>query len=199
LENRNYIVYWDVHKLNEYGVPQTRKRFTLIASRVTTEKIIPEKSKNKPVVSDFIGEKNGFPKVEAGNKDNTEFQHSVAGLSKENLEALSKTPKNGGNSVKKRKYFTGKGFRDSYSRMSWDKPAPTITTKFFSISNGRFAHPEENRAISLREGATLQTFPKDYVFHAKSIAANARMIGNAVPPEFAKRIGEAIIKGLKNG
>ena len=199
LESRNYMVYWDVHKLNEYGVPQTRKRFSLIASRVTNDKIIPEKSNEKPVVKDFIGEKNGFPKVKASHKDNTKFQHTVAGLSKENLEALSKTPKNGGNSVKERKFFKGKGFKDSYSRMSWDKPAPTITTKFFSISNGRFAHPEENRAISLREGATLQTFPKNYVFYAKSMQANARMIGNAVPPEFARKIGKAIIKGFKNG
>ena len=199
LTERGYAVYYDIHKLNEYGVPQTRKRFSLIASRVTDEKIMPEKSKKKPIVKDFIGEKNGFPKVNAGHKDNTDFQHSVAGLSKENLEVLSKTPKNGGNSVKERKHFKGKGFKDSYSRMSWDKPAPTITTKFFSISNGRFAHPEENRAISLREGATLQTFPKDYVFYTKSMQANARMIGNAVPPEFAKRIGEAILNGLKNG
>jgi len=198
LENRGYKVYWDVHKLNEYGVPQTRKRFSLIASRVTNKKIIPEKAEYKPVVKDFIGKHNGFPKVKAGFKDETKFQHSVAGLSKDNLEALSQTPKNGGNSVKQRKYFKGKGFRDSYSRMSWDKPAPTITTKFFSISNGRFAHPEENRAISLREGATLQTFPKDYVFYAKSMQANARMIGNAVPPEFAKKIGEAIIKKSNN-
>jgi len=199
LENRGYKVYWDVYKLNEYGVPQTRKRFSLIASRVTDNKIIPEKSEHKPVVKDFIGEQNGFPKVQAGFKDNTKFQHSVAGLSKENLEVLNKTPKNGGNSVKQRKHFKGKGFRDSYSRISWDKPAPTITTKFFSISNGRFAHPEENRAISLREGATLQTFPKDYIFYANSMQANARMIGNAVPPEFARRIGEAIIKSIENG
>jgi DNA (cytosine-5)-methyltransferase 1 len=199
LEGKNYKVYWDVHKLNEYGVPQTRKRFSLIASRVTDKKIIPEKSDKKPIVKEFIGCKNGFPKIEARHKDNTKFQHSVAGLSKENLEVLAKTPKNGGNSIKERKHFKGKGFKDSYSRMSWDKPAPTITTKFFSISNGRFAHPEENRAISLREGATLQTFPKDYIFYAKSMQANARMIGNAVPPEFSKRIGEAIIKGLENG
>ncbi len=199
LEKRGYKVYWDVHKLNEYGVPQTRKRFSLIASRITENKIIPEKSTHNLIVKDFIGEHNGFPKVQAGFKDNSKFQHSVAGLSEENLEILSKTPKNGGNTVKQRKYFKGKGFRDSYSRMSWDKPAPTITTKFFSISNGRFAHPEENRAISLREGATLQTFPKDYVFYAKSMQANARMIGNAVPPEFARRIGEAIIKEVKNG
>lgn len=65
--------------------------------------------------------------------------------------------------------------------MWWHRQSPTITTKFFSVSNGRFAHPEENRAISIREGATLQTFPKDYVFKTTSIANTARMIGNAVP------------------
>ena len=198
LTKRNYQVHWDIHNLNEYGVPQTRKRFSLIASRITDNKIAPEKSNQKSLVRDFIGTHNGFPKVKVGYKDNTNFQHSVAGLSMQNLETLRETPKNGGNSVKKRKYFKGKGFGDSYSRMSWDKPAPTITTKFISISNGRFGHPEEDRAISLREGATLQTFPKDYVFYAKSMQANARMIGNAVPPEFAKRIGEAIIKETKN-
>jgi len=199
LEKCGYKVYWKIYKLNEYGVPQTRKRFSLIASRVTKNKIIPEKSQYKPKVKDFIGEHNNFPKVKAGHKDESDFQHIVAKLSKDNLKALSETPKNGGNSVKKRKYFKGKGFGDSYSRMSWDKPAPTITTKFISISNGRFGHPEENRAISIREGATLQTFSKNYIFHAKSMIANARMIGNAVPPEFARRIGKAIIKGTKNG
>ncbi|MCB0749328.1 MAG: DNA cytosine methyltransferase, partial [Ignavibacteriae bacterium] len=77
------------------------------------------------------------------------------------------------------------------------KPAPTITTKFFSISNGRFVHPEENRALSLREGAVLQSFPKDYKFKTKSIADTARIIGNAVPPEYAKRIGLSIIDNHK--
>ena len=72
------------------------------------------------------------------------------------------------------------------ARMSWDKPAPTITTKFHSISNGRFGHPEEDRGISLREGATLQTFPKTYMFKEKSIGKIAKQIGNAVPPELAK-------------
>ncbi len=199
LEYRGYKVHYDIFNLNEYGVPQTRKRFSLIASRVTNNKIIPEKVNERHIVRDFIGEENGFPKVNAGYKDNTSFQHSVSGLSKENLETLSKTPKNGGNSIKKRKYFKGKGFGDSYSRMSWDKPAPTITTRFISFSNGRFGHPEENRAISLREGATLQTFPKNYVFYAENMQANARMIGNAVPPEFARRIGESILRGVLDG
>jgi len=197
LKANGYKVKYDIYKFNEYGVPQTRIRFSLIASRIVSKEIIPEKSNKKLVVKDVLGVKNGFPKVEIGHKDNTSFQHSVAKLSKENLEVLNKTPKNGGNTIKVRKHFKGKGFGDSYSRMSWDKPAPTITTKFFSISNGRFAHPDENRAISLREGATLQTFTKDYVFYAKSMQANARMIGNAVPPEFARRIGEAIICAKK--
>ena len=85
-------------------------------------------------------------------------------------------------------------FKDTYGRMWWNRPAPTITTKFFSISNGRFGHPEENRAISIREGATIQTFPENYVFKTTSIAAAAKLIGNAVPPEYARQLGEAIKK-----
>ena len=199
LETRGFKIHYDIFNLNEYGVPQTRKRFSLIASRVTEEIIKPEKSDFKPVVKDFIGKNNGFPEISAGHTDNTDFQHTSAKLSKENLEIIKKTPKIGGISIKQRKHFKGKGFPDSYSRMFWDKPAPTITTRFISFSNGRFGHPEEDRALSLREGATLQTFPKDYVFYAKSMQANARMIGNAVPPKFAKGIGEAIIKAMENG
>lgn len=85
-------------------------------------------------------------------------------------------------------------FKDTFGRMWWNRPAPTITTKFYSISNGRFAHPEEDRGISLREGATLQTFPKNYIFKTNSIAATAKLIGNAVPCEYARRLGEIIIK-----
>lgn len=84
-------------------------------------------------------------------------------------------------------------FSDVYGRMYWDRTAPTITTRFLSISNGRFAHPEENRGISLREGALLQTFPRTYKFKGNSLASIARQIGNAVPPELAKRLAESII------
>jgi DNA (cytosine-5)-methyltransferase 1 len=78
--------------------------------------------------------------------------------------------------------------------MKWEKPAPTITTKFTSISNGRFAHPEEDRGMSIREGATLQTFPKSYIFPHERLSVSARIIGNAVPPMFARRLAETIIK-----
>ena len=83
--------------------------------------------------------------------------------------------------------------------MWWNRPASTITTKFYSISNGRFGHPEEDRALSLREGATLQTFPKNYVFKTNSIAATAKLIGNAVPCEYARRLGETIKTLEDNG
>jgi DNA (cytosine-5)-methyltransferase 1 len=206
LENSGYKVKYKVVNLNEYGVPQTRKRFTLVATRINNDFVFPEPSKFKnPTVKDFIGEVNGFPRLSAGHIDTSDLQNTVAKLSDKNMQRLIGTPPNCGNSswwrtdekLGRIKYH-GDSFKDSYSRMSWNKPAPTITTKFISISNGRFGHPEEHRAISIREGATLQTFPKNYVFHSSSFHDAARMIGNAVPPEYAKRIGQAIINSNLN-
>jgi DNA (cytosine-5)-methyltransferase 1 len=203
LNSNGYKVHFDVHEVSKYGVPQHRRRFTLIANRVTGKKIEPIKRRGKPLtVRDVLGVKNKFPKVEAGHKDNTPFMHTVAGLNKINIKRLTLTKRDGGTRLSyvnngklvpdchknNRKYFI-----DTYGRMWWDRPSPTITTKFFSISNGRFAHPEENRAISLREGAVLQSFPRNYIFKTKSISHTARMIGNAVPPEYARRVGLTII------
>lgn len=208
LEKRGYQVDYDIRNLNDYGVPESRKRFSLIANRVTNEKIFPKTKNSKPTVADFIGERNGFPKISAGHRDSTDFKHTSAGLSDNNLKRLRLTPKNGGsrkswaNTELQLEAYKKKNskisFNDTYGRMSWDKPAPTITTKFFSISNGRFAHPEEDRPISLREGATLQTFPKNFKFIASSISVVARMIGNAVPPLYAKQIGLTIVKNYES-
>ncbi|MDB4940242.1 MAG: cytosine methyltransferase [Candidatus Doudnabacteria bacterium] len=202
LESKGYKVHFEIVNMNDYAVPQSRKRFSLIANRVSKKAIFPKPTKDKrPTVADFIGQNNGFKKVKVGFKDTTPFNHSVAGLTKKNLLRLRKTEKNGGSWLSwsndkelKRKLYRGNGFIDNYGRMSWEKPAPTITTKFFSISNGRFAHPEEDRALSIREGATLQTFPKTYNFYSTSMTSIARMIGNAVPPEFAKKLGRTIIE-----
>lgn len=203
LENNGYTVHFGIHEVSEYGVPQHRKRFTLIANRVTDKKIEPEKKiLQRLTVRDVLGEQNGFPKILAGHKDNTPFLHTAAGLKDINIKRLALTEKDGGTRLAyadnpelapECHHNNKENFRDTYGRMWWDKPSPTITTKFFSISNGRFAHPEEDRAISLREGATLQSFPKDYIFKTTSIAATARMIGNAVPPKYAEAIGKAII------
>jgi DNA (cytosine-5)-methyltransferase 1 len=201
LENKGYKVNFKNVNLNDYGVPQTRKRFTLIASRITKNYIFPKPSRGKrPTVKDFIGKEKGFPAVDAGYQDKSLFQHTTSALSTKNLQRLTGTPPNCGDSgwwrtdkELGRLKYRGESFKDIYGRMSWDKPAPTITTKFFSISNGRFGHPEENRAISIREGATLQTFPRRYKFLTQSIEQAGKLIGNAVPPEYAKRIGKAIM------
>ncbi|RIW15545.1 DNA cytosine methyltransferase [Algoriphagus lacus] len=204
LKESNYKVHFDVHEVSEFGVPQHRKRFTLIANRVNSQEIIPIPTENKKVtVRDVLGEHNGFPKVSHGHKDNSDFLHSVASLSEKNLMRVLITPKNGGdrlayafNSALAPPCHFGKtdSFRDIYGRMWWDRPSPTITTKFFSISNGRFGHPEEDRAISLREGAVLQSFPKTYKFKGTSTEKIARMIGNAVPPKYAEAIGKALVE-----
>ncbi|WP_060872547.1 DNA cytosine methyltransferase [Myroides odoratus] len=208
LEGNEYKVHKKVHEVSEYGVPQYRKRFTLIANRIDDIEIIPVRIEGKKLnVEDVIGNKNGFATVKHGYKDNTDFMHTVAGLKEINLKRLAVTPKNGGDRMAyvddaelapECHYGNVTGFKDVYGRMWWDRPAPTITTKFFSISNGRFAHPEEDRAISLREGAVLQSFPKTYKFKSNSIANIARMIGNAVPPKYAEAIGKAIVKHFED-
>ena len=202
LRDNEYYYDCDILNAYEYGVPQTRKRFVLIASRLKDIKLPPKTNNKKVNVGDFIGVHNGFPKVKAGNRDDTSFLHTVAGLEDKNKKRLSITPKNGGTraswaideELQIETYKKHTGFYDVYGRMHWDKPAPTITTKFFSLSNGRFGHPDELRAISLREGATLQTFPKTYKFKLNSIAGNARLIGNAVPPILAEAIGKQILE-----
>ncbi len=203
LESLGYVVHFDIHNTKNYGVPQSRKRFTLVANRVTEDKLEPIELQDKVLtVRDVLGVENGFPKIPAGHQDESDYMHSCAGLSEINLQRLKLIPKDGGNRSAfadspdlQLKCFIGKddSFRDTFGRLWWDRPAPTITTKFFSISNGRFVHPEEDRALSLREGATLQSFPKTYVFKATGRDKIARLIGNAVPPKYAEQIGKAII------
>lgn len=202
LQNNDYGIDYDVIDAMYYGVPQRRKRFLLVASRVDKEIKLPEADKENILnVKDFIGVDNGFPAIGAGYVDESYFLHTTAKLSEKNIKRLRLTPHDGGtrlawkddpelqiNAYKDK----NETYKDTYSRMSWGKPAPTITTKFHSISNGRFAHPDEDRGISLREGATLQTFPKTYIFKGSGIGSIARQIGNAVPPELARRVGVAI-------
>ncbi len=210
LKNNGYAnPHFKIHNVNDFGVPQSRKRFTLIATRISDEEIKPlELEGKKTVVKDVLGIDKGFPKIEPGHRDKSEFLHTTSNLSNINKTRLTKVEKDGGNRLGfandpelQLKCFEGKddSFKDTFGRLWWNKPAPTITTKFFSISNGRFVHPEEDRALSIREGATLQSFPLAYKFKGTSIANIARMIGNAVPPKYATSIAKAIIKNHTNG
>lgn len=207
LEENGYTVHFDVHNVYDYSVPQSRQRFTLIANRVTNNEILPVKGNRRLTVRDVLGVDNGFEQISQGHRDNSEFLHTVMKLGETNLERLKYVKKDGGNRFGfadiphlQLECFIGreKSFKDTFGRLWWDRPSPTITTKFHNISNGRFAHPDEDRALSLREGATLQSFPKDYKFKGTSIDGIARMIGNAVPPKYASAIGRAIIQSHLN-
>jgi DNA (cytosine-5)-methyltransferase 1 len=202
---------WDdgIINANHYGVPQNRIRYLLIATRLSRKvSLPPAKPDSTLTVSAFLGVANGFGQIAAGHRDDSDLQHTSSALSPENFRRMQLTPKSGGDrsSWKDDKTlqinaYRGKDkiFRDVYARMYWDRPAPTITTRFISFSNGRFGHPEEDRAISIREGATLQTFPKNFVFHGTNLNHLARQIGNAVPPALAQKVGQHLISVASNG
>jgi DNA (cytosine-5)-methyltransferase 1 len=127
--------------------------------------------------------------------------NSTSRLSEQNLKRMEVTPQNGGDRMSWKdddnlqiEAYRGKDhyYRSIYGRLWWDQPSTTITTRFIATSCGRFGHPEENRGLSLKEGATLQTFPEDYKFVGGMVSV-AKQIGNAVPPEMAKRIAQSII------
>ncbi len=204
LDENDYIYDDGIINALYYNVPQKRRRYLLIATRVKNKIELPKPQKNIKhlIVKNYIGKENGFESIRAGHKDESVFIHTAAKLADINLKRIKATPKDGGtrlswkdNPELQLTCYIKKDttFQDVYGRMFWDHPAPTLTTKFYSISNGRYGHPEENRGISLREGAILQTFPRRYKFISKHPTTIARMIGNAVPPELAKRIGKAII------
>ena len=162
-----------------------------------------EKETEEIHVRDVIGNENIFPRIEAGTKDADKLRfHSAKSLSELNLRRIQCVHPDGGtrldfkdNPELQLRCYEGKdnSFRDVYGRMFWDKPSPTITTKFLSISNGRFGHPVQNRGLSIREGAALQSFPANYRFETDSITTAARLIGNAVPPEYGKRLGQTLL------
>lgn len=176
----------------------------LVASRIDKDISLPKPDKqNIKTVKDAIGDNKLFIPIQAGTIDKTHFIHTASALSSINLRRIKLTPKNGGDrtswagisALQLDCYQNHNGHTDVYGRMYWDKPSPTITTRFDSLSNGRYGHPDQDRAISLREGATLQSFPLFYKFHTKNKSATAKMIGNAVPPQLACKIAESILNG----
>lgn len=208
LKRKAYVFDHGIIDVGKYGVPQHRERYLLVASRIHKEVRLPEPCGTTRTVRQVIGHENGFLPIPAGHTDPSPFLHTSAALSVNNLRRISMTPHDGGNRFSWKDdpelqidAYRGKdkNFKDVYGRIHWDKAAPTITTRFNSLSNGRFGHPEEDRALSLREGACLQTFPMDYQFFSSSKNSIARQIGNAVPPLLAERIGTHILGMMQHG
>lgn len=190
----------------DYGLAQHRRRLVIIASRLGPIELIPPTHEPDEYckVSDVLS---GLQRLSAGDECVTDPLHRTSRLSPRNLERV-RASKVGGtwrdwprrlraDCHKKR---SGKTYPSVYGRMAWDKPSPTITTQFYGFGNGRFGHPEQDRAISLREGALLQSFPSDYEFvelgSAYSFKTVGRMIGNAVPVRLGVVIGKTIQKHL---
>lgn len=185
-----------------YGVPQTRKRLVVLASRLRKIEMIPP-THNRSDQWPTLGKIGGFkslPRIKHGERSKNDPCHVSMQLTAKNLERI-KQSKPGGNwrdwdesivsKCQKKAYYPA-----PYGRMRWNSLAPTITTQFCYYSAGRFGHPVQNRAISLREGALLQTFPMTYKFQntANPLLPReiARHIGNAVPVKLAKAIGSSI-------
>lgn len=205
LKKLNYKVNWHIVYAPQYGVPQKRKRLVLLAGNTDIDLVSPLFNKdNYPTVRDTIFK---LPKIEAGATNKRDPMHRSPKLTKLNIKRI-KQSKPGGTwhdwdeklLLKAYRKKSGKSYTSIYGRMQWDEPAPTITTKFYGYGNGRFGHPEQNRAISFREGAMLQTFPENYLFFDEDHPISGKdlgiMIGNAVPVKLGEAIGKSILKGL---
>mgnify|MGYP003321880870 CR=1 FL=1 len=186
----------------DYGIPQNRRRFVILASKLGEINLIsPTHDRDKVTIKPFIYH---LPHINAGECYYKDPLHKAANLSKINIKRI-KASIPGGTwrdwpiSLRCECHRKGSGqtYSSVYGRMSWDKIGPTITTEFFSYGTGRYGHPEQNRALSLREGALLQTFPRNYDFIGNSkFSMNdiARHIGNAVPVRLGEIIGSSIKK-----
>ena len=201
LDECDYHYVFNVLDAQYYGVPQRRRRLVLLAAR--KKQISLPKPKHgdglRPVktVHHAIAD---FPAIAAGERHPTVLNHVAAHIAKINLKRLQATPINGGDrrswppSLRLACHANNHlGHTDVYGRMHWDKPAPALTGRCTSISNGRYGHPEQNRAISLREAAALQSFPNEYKFFGSNKGISAQ-IGNAVPVKFAEEIGRHILQ-----
>ena len=200
LDKKKYTYSFDLIDAKSYGVPQNRKRFVLLASLHGAISLPSPTYGNLltpfRTVRDAISH---FPPISAGSTHPQIKNHVAASITSINLTRLKNTPINGGDrrswppylylDCHKKDY---NGHTDVYGRMYWDRPAPALTARCHSISNGRYGHPCQDRAISLREAAALQSFPDRYTFFGSNKHV-AMQIGNAVPVLLAEALGRQIV------
>ena len=203
LEDEEFDVFHDVVTCADYGVPQRRRRLVLLASKLGPIQFVAPTfdEEGHETVRRAIGD---MPALEAGQSCSVDPLHRASPLSPLNLKRI-RASEPGGTwrdwdetlRAKCHQEATGKTYPSVYGRMTWDDLAPTVTTQFYGFGNGRFGHPDQDRAISLREGAILQSFPETYDFvqkdkpiHYKTIG---RLIGNAVPVELGRAIGMSLV------
>lgn len=201
-----YNISYKIINSADYGVPQRRRRLILLASKLGEIKLINPTHKNSHVtVKDVIY---NLPKIKAGERDKIDRLHHSARLSPLNLKRIKASIPGGtwhdwDSELLPNCYLksSGKSYTSVYGRMEWDKVAPTLTTQFTMYGTGRFGHPDQDRAISLREGAIIQTFPINYKFNEDenySKTVISRHIGNAVPVRLGEIIGISIVDHINS-
>ncbi len=209
LEGLGYSVAYDVLDCRNFGMAQQRRRLVLIASRGRRPFDLPEGFVKDPAkfatVRKLLGR---LPPVDSGGSDKRDPLHCASRVSALNLQRL-KVSVPGGTwrdwpkelRAKCHTKVSGDGYVSVYGRMEWDKPSPTITGQCYGFGNGRFGHPEQHRALTLREAALLQSFPRSYRFCADDERVSFKkiglMIGNAVPPALGRAIGRSIVAAAK--
>lgn len=203
IRSLGYFVDFKVIRAMDFGVPQCRRRLVLLASLVS-DVYIPQPTHGTGLlpystVKDFIF---GLPPIAAGETHIEDPDHQAARLSPLNLQRIRSTPEGGGmydwpEELWLKSRLSYGGHTDVYGRLAWDRLASGLTTKCTSLSNGRFGHPDQDRALSLREAALLQTFPADFSF-CGTLASRSKQVGNAVPPAVAAALGHSIILSLQS-
>lgn len=208
LESYGYHVFWRVVDAADYGVPQRRKRLVLLASLHGPIRLLDpaELGVERVTVRDAIGT---LPAVAAGEISPEDTMHRARAITDINLARI-RASKPGGTWIDWpedlrlacHKKSSGSTYKSVYGRMEWDKPSGTITTQAHNFGTGRFGHPEQDRPLTLRELAILQSFPRDYSFVSDDSEVEftplGRMIGNAVPVKLGTAIGHSITAHLRN-
>jgi DNA (cytosine-5)-methyltransferase 1 len=197
LRRLGYHVHWEITDVQLFGVPQRRRRLILLAGFGFDISLAPQEPTRRTVRS-AIGDQPA-----AGTSGDALHDYPER-RSEKVMRMIRDIPKDGGSRSDlptERQLACHKrrdGFYDIYGRMAWEDVSPTITSGCFNPSKGRFLHPEHDRAITLREAALLQTFPRNYHFDLSlGKEAAAAMIGNALPPEFIRRQALQILEALE--
>lgn len=202
LKASGYHVSTQIAFAPSYGIPQQRYRLVLLASRLGDITLIPptHSKEHYRTVKNAIGD---LKPLKAGEMDDRDPLHRASRLSPLNLRRI-RASKPGGTwrdwnpelVAACHRVKSGHSYASVYGRMAWEEPSPTITTQFYGFGNGRFGHPEQDRALSIREGAILQTFPKEYSFVEPkgdiSFKKLGKLIGNAVPVDLGRVIAKSI-------
>jgi len=188
-----YYVQQTIYNSASFGVPQSRSRAIVIASKTKAKMPIPVFSPDEyKTVREAISD---LPEISAGAIIDSDPFHRSARHKKSTIETIKCVPKNGGNrpsGVGPQCLDKVKGFYDVYGRLHWDKPSITLTQYSRNPASGRFTHPEQNRGLTIREAARLQSFPDSYVFSG-SLDQCFKQIGESVPPNLSLAIASMVV------